>query len=138
MGRIIPAAALYSGLVFAAGFILGAARTLLVAPLAGDVVAVSLELPVMLAVSWRVCGWVMRRRRIEASLPRGLMGALAFALLMLAEAGLALAMGRTLHEHLANYLTVAGIIGLVGQLGFAAIPLICRSPIEGPRTSAPA
>ncbi|MEL7429628.1 MAG: hypothetical protein AAFN43_06475 [Pseudomonadota bacterium] len=47
----IFAGAAYFAIVFAAGFILGAARTFLLAPVAGEMLAVLVELPFILAVS---------------------------------------------------------------------------------------
>jgi hypothetical protein len=52
------------------------------------------------------------------------MGASAFVLLMGAEAaGGILIFGRTLEEHIGLYGTVAGAVGLSGQLAFGFIPV---------------
>jgi hypothetical protein len=45
---------------------------------------------------------------------------------MLAELGLSLAFGRTVAAHLAGLLTPAGLLGLVGQGLFAALPVLMR------------
>jgi hypothetical protein len=119
------AAFAYFGLSFAIAFVLGAIRTLAVVPLAGEIAAVAIEAPIMLAVSWFVCRWTVTRfdvpRRIA---PRACMGALAFALLMAAEFSLAvLAFGRTPSAFLASFGTVAGAIGLAAQMGYGLMPI---------------
>ncbi len=54
--RAVLAGVLYFGLVFALGFILGTLRVLVLEPRLGSTGAVLLELPVMLAASWLLCG----------------------------------------------------------------------------------
>uniref|UniRef100_UPI00286E8240 hypothetical protein n=1 Tax=Sandarakinorhabdus sp. TaxID=1916663 RepID=UPI00286E8240 len=78
-----------------------------------------------LAVSW---WW---GRRLLARQPLGLagravMGGTAFVWLMLAEFGLALAFGRAPGAYLASFFTADGLLGLAGQLGFAALPLFIK------------
>lgn len=125
--------ALYFAAVFATGFVLGVVRTLWVLPRAGPVGAVLIELPVILAVSWGVARALLRRWPLDT--PGALaMGAFAFALLMLGEAGISVLLaGRSLAEHLALYARPEHLLGLLGQLVFAALPawLARRSP--GPR-----
>ncbi len=117
---VTPAFA-YALPVFAAGFVLGALRTLWLAPMVGPLAAVAMELPVILAVSWFVAGAVLRRW----SLPRAerlVMGAIAFVILMACEAGLSLGFGRTLRDFAADMATAHGALGLAGQIAFALIP----------------
>uniref|UniRef100_UPI0013D942F5 hypothetical protein n=1 Tax=Sandarakinorhabdus rubra TaxID=2672568 RepID=UPI0013D942F5 len=57
---------------------------------------------------------------------RAVMGGTAFLWLMAAELGLSLAFGRTAGEHLAALLAPAGLLGLAGQILFAALPLLVR------------
>jgi hypothetical protein len=111
--------------IFAFGFVLGTVRTVWLAPAIGELLAVAAELPVMLAASWWWC------RRLLASQPlaitgRATMGASAFIWLMLAELVLSLMFGRTLADHRAGLVTPAGLLGLTGQLLFAALPLIIK------------
>lgn len=126
MKRALAAGALYFLLVFLLGMALGTIRILLIEPRVGAVASVLLELPFMLAASWFVCGWLIRYLSVPAAVSmRMMMGAVAFALLMAAELGLSLfAVGGTVEEHFANYGQAAPLIGLLGQLAFAAFPLL--------------
>lgn len=122
--RVLLIGALYLVAVFAAGFVLGVLRTLVVVPLLGALWAVLLELPVILAIAWLVCSRVLRRWPLSASAALG-MGLVAFSLLMLVEAGLSnLLAGRSLTEHLALYTELPHQVGLAGQLVFAVFPWI--------------
>ena len=126
MVAAIRAGIAYAIVVFLIGFGLGTFRVLLLIPQVGETVAVSLETPLMLAASWFVCRWCLDwldvPRTVEA---RSLMGAIAFAVLMSVEVYLAvLAFGRSMTEHLASYASVAGAIGLAGQILFATFPVV--------------
>jgi hypothetical protein len=118
----------YFAVAFAAGFALGTLRVLVVAPRLGEAAAVLLELPVMLAISWAACGWVLDRFAVPpGGLHRLATGAFAFALLMLAELAVAvIAFGRSPAEHLAAYRSAGAALGLAAQLAFAAFPLVRR------------
>lgn len=119
------AALSYFGGVFALGFVLGVARTLFVEAGVSRLLGVALELPVMLAFSAWWCSRLLRQQAVPARVPaRQQMGALAFALLMLAELLLStLLAGRTLAEHLALYRQPSHQLGLAGQLVFGLMPL---------------
>lgn len=125
MQRIVLAASAYFAGVFALGFVLGAVRVLWVAPAVGEWAATLVELPPMLAAAWAWCGFLLRRFAVPATLAARLaMGALAFALLMLAEIALGVALfGRGLPEQVAAMTGGAGLAGLIGQALFAALPL---------------
>lgn len=125
MPRFIAPAVSYVALIFAAAFVLGALRVTLVAPATGPLLAVALEVPLVLALSWLVAGRLLRRWPLGLS-DRLAMGALAFALLMLAELALALAFGQTPARFLADLATPPGALGLVGQIGFGLIPALRR------------
>lgn len=118
----------YFALVFAAGFGLGTIRALLLVPALGAAPAVAIELPVMLVFAWIACGWLVRRFAVPA-IPgaRLAMGAAAFALLMAAEAALAvLGFGQSPEAYLAGLATPAGLLGLAGQVAFGLMPLVRR------------
>jgi len=124
--RAAAAGAAYFLILFLAGFMLGTLRVLVIAPRLGDVLAVLLELPLMLAASWLVCRSLIRRMAVPAdSVSRLLMGLTGFVLLMLAEVALSLfGFGRSLGMQLAALNQPAGLIGLAGQIAFGAIPLL--------------
>jgi len=124
--KALLAGAAYFAVVFAAGFVLGAIRTLVLAPRVGDLAAVLIELPVILAIAWWVCGQIIRQFRLPGDLTsRLVMGASAFALLILAEFALAALMsGISLSGFVAAWLTPAGAVGLAGQVLFAIFPVV--------------
>lgn len=128
MKQAIRAGLAYFLAVFAIGFVLGTLRVTVMAPRIGPLGAVALEIPVMLAAAWLICGYLLRRQRVESRVPARLaMGTGAFALLMLAELGLSIALaGRTPAQHWALYRQLPDQIGLAGQLLFAAFPLLQR------------
>jgi hypothetical protein len=129
MTRAILAGLAYFGVVFAAGFALGALRVLVLAPKLGESTAVLVELPFILAISWVTCRWLIARFRVPKMLTdRLVMGGLAFAVLLGAEIGVSvLGFGRTLSAHLQQYLTLPAFIGLVGQIVFAMFPVFQRT-----------
>ena len=128
MGKAIRAGALYFALVFALGFVLGTIRTLFLEPSLGNLAAALIELPVMLAAAWAICGWVLRRTAVPPRTSERLaMGATAFLLLMIAELAVSvLLLGRTPAGHLATYRLFDKQLGLAAQLLFALFPLIRR------------
>jgi hypothetical protein len=124
-----PAAAAgfaYFLIVFAAGFALGALRTLLLEPAVGRLAAVAIELPVMLTVSWLACGWCVKRFRVAAMWSdRWLMGGLAFALLIASEASLFVLLGGgSPAAFLHSQTEPGGALGLAGQCLFGLLPVL--------------
>lgn len=136
--RAVRAGAFYFAVVFAAGFILGTARVLLLAPRLGELLATVLELPLMLAISWLASGKLIARFRIPPRTePRLTMGAVAFALLMLAEVLLSVTLfERSMNEFVEGLATPQGMLGFAGQLLFALMPLLHRMR-EPPREDPP-
>ena len=127
-GRLAAAAVAglaYFAIVFAAGFVLGTVRTLLLAPALGDLAAVLVEIPVMLLVAWAACRWLVGRFAVgPRSVDRLVMGGVGFGLLMAAELLLSLALGRSPAEFLAGLGAPAGAAGLAAQVVFALLPLV--------------
>lgn len=124
MAAAIRAGVLCFALVFAAGFVLGTLRVLVVAPAIGETAAVLAELPVILLIAWRLCRRLAARERVPAEpLPRAVMGGLAFVLLIGAEAALGAVLGRPLAAQAAALATPAGLAGLAGQIAFGLMPL---------------
>jgi hypothetical protein len=119
----------YTLIVFAVAFVVGAVRVTLLAPRVGALLAVLVEAPIVLMVSWQASTWCVRRFCVPA-VPgvRARMGVVAFAALMTLELGVAvLAFGETLAHYLAKFATAPGLVGLAVQGGFATIPwLQCR------------
>lgn len=126
MNRAAKAGIAYFAGMFALGFVLGTVRVLLLAPVLGDWGATFAELPVMLAISWIYCGWLLRRLAVPGAFgARLLMGAVAFTLLMIAEVLLGVGLfERTLPQQVGEMTSGAGLAGLVGQLAFAAFPVL--------------
>ena len=126
MSRIAAAAASYAGLIFAAGFVLGTLRVLVLVPRIGAEVAEAIEVPIMLALSFLVARWQVARHGVPARLPPRLaMGGLAFILLMSAEIVLGvIGFGQPLAEVLTGYGDPRRWIGLGGQIAFGLMPVL--------------
>ena len=125
MARSLIVGAAYFLIVFAVAFALGVLRVTFVEPAVGAVWATLAELPFTLAASWAICAWLCRRWRMSSVAQAASMGASAFVLLMGAEAaGGILIFGRTLGEHFALFGTVAGVLGLSGQIAFGVFPIV--------------
>ena len=121
----IKAGILYFAIVFGAGFILGTLRVIVLMPVIGELASVTLELPIMLFISWLACSKLVSHFSIPTKVPHRLaMGALAFGLLMLAEFGLSVfAFNQSAAEYFVHLVTASGLLGLAGQIAFAFIPL---------------
>lgn len=121
--RIASAAAAYWAAVFALGFVLGTIRVLWVIPLVGLLPATLIELPLILGGSWLASGWLVRRFALERQGEALAVGALAFAILMLAECALAgMLSGQTPAQWLAGLRQPHALVGLAGQVVFALMP----------------
>jgi hypothetical protein len=128
MRTILLCAAAYFAIVFAAAFALGAVRVTMIAPRTGALPAVLIEVPIVLAIAWGVCRRLIGFFRLPATASARLqMGGAAFALLMAMEAAVSVfGLGRTLADDLNAFKTAAGFAGLLGQIGFALVPLAQR------------
>lgn len=126
MRRALAAAAAYFAIVFALAFLLGVARTQFVAPRVGELVAVLIEAPIVLLISWRAAGWSIRRFSVMArASDRATMGLAAFLLLMTVETAMSLVLfDRPLAQQFAAWATAAGAIGLLAQAAYGLIPLL--------------
>ena len=120
----IIAGLLYYAAVFSFAFVLGVARTLIIAPWLGITAAVLIEVPIVVSASWVVARRLLRRRPLSLS-QRASMGALGFVLLMASEVLLAgLIRDQFIGQWVAELFTPVGMVGLVGQFAFGAIPLL--------------
>ena len=133
MAPALRAGLCYFAVVFAAGFVLGAVRELVLLAILGSTLAIVLEVPVMLPLSWLVCAWLVRRFSVPPSpSARITMGAVAFLLLIAAETVLGVVgFGRSLTEQLQTYRALGPALGLVAQIAFAAFPLIQATKAPG-------
>lgn len=126
---VFAAAWRYLAGIFALGFVLGTLRTLWLAPLVGPVVAVTCELPLILAASWYWARRLLARHRLAGRGQALAMGAIAFALLMVGELVLGMALGgQSGAQWFAALAEPAGTLGLSGQIGFALIPALIWRP----------
>ena len=127
MQTILLAAIRYFLIVFAAGFVFGTIRTLATADTPdARLLAIAIELPAIIAVSWFACRHTVRRLNVSPdSAGRLAMGAVAFGILMVAELVLDFALaGRSVQEHFALYVEPSHMLGLAGQVGFALLPWV--------------
>ena len=123
MQGVLSAALAYWAFVFAAGSVLGTLRVTLLAPQVGPLAAVACEVPLMLVISLWGAARVLRRWPLAGRTARLAMGAVAFALLIAAEAALArLAFGQALSGWAQDIATPHGALGFAGQVVFALIP----------------
>lgn len=121
----LKAGTVYFIAVFLLGFVMGTFRVLLMAPTMGDVAATIVELPLMLLASWFSSAWSIRRFQVPSELGvRGIMGALAFAMLIGAETILGLVgFNRTIEQQLSVYRETGPMLGLMAQIMFAVFPI---------------
>jgi hypothetical protein len=126
MMRALKAGAIYFGLAFAAGFLLGTLRVLLVAPILGARIGELAEMPIMLLVVYLAARWVTRRFSLPyVAAQRLAIGLIGLALLLVFEFTLVLRLrGMTFDDYLAGFDPVAGTAYWIAQGLFAAMPLL--------------
>ncbi len=121
---LLRAGATYFALVFAAGFVFGIARQVVLVPVIGATAAVAVEAPVILAVSALVARWSVNSFA-ATSRDAIAIGAIALAFLLVAEAVLAGPVrGWSLAQWLGHFATTDGALSLALYLAFAAMPWI--------------
>ena len=126
MGRALAAATAYFAIVLSLAFILGVARALVIAPAVGELVAVLIEVPIILFISWRAATWCIGRYAVAArTSDRLMMGLAAFLLLLAVETAMSLLLfGCPLAQQFAADATAAGAIGLLAQGAFGLMPVL--------------
>jgi hypothetical protein len=124
MSSVLKASLAYFVIVFTFAFILGTVRVLVVAPRLGELVAVILEVPLVIFVSYLAARFCTARFAVPANKgPRLVMGLAAFALLMAVEFILSVLMfGRPPSAFLTGFTHLPGQIGLAGQIVFGLMP----------------
>lgn len=126
--RLAAVSAVYAGVAFAAGFVLGTVRVLVLEPRLGTVGSVLIEGPIMLAVSYLAARWVVARWMCDASRGRRvMMGMVALGMLLLLEFAISPVVnadtaGGWVRGFFAKFATTAGMIGAGLQVGFAVMP----------------
>ena len=126
-GAIVRAGALYFLIVFAAGFLFGLLRVLLVVPRLGTRTAELIELPLMLVVIGLAARWLVRRYPRFSTSRRLAAGALALGLLAAAELILAWQLsGLGPLAYIASRDPVSGTAYAVCLLVFALAPAALR------------
>lgn len=125
---VLRGAALYFGIVFAVGFVLGAVRVPFLVPWLGERAAELAEMPLMFIAVFLAAGHVVRKYGASVSgRSWALVGMLALALLVCAELLLAVALaGRGVGEYIAGRDPVSGSVYLGMLLLFAAMPWLRR------------
>ncbi|MGQ0741706.1 MAG: hypothetical protein ACT4OG_05355 [Alphaproteobacteria bacterium] len=128
MKAAIKAGIAYFVLIFAAGFVFGSVRAFVLIPLLGETgraLGMLIELPIVLGLSWFVCGYLISNFGVGAARSERLaMGVTAFVLLLTGELALRLVSGRSFSEFIASYTTWEMSVGLAAQILFGAVPLI--------------
>lgn len=107
---------------------IGTLRVLVVEPRLGATISVAIELPFMLLASWLVARRLVAGFDLSGPRSKLVMGATGLVLLLVAETVLGIAFGQPLSDQFATYSTLRGLLNLVGQLGFAAMPMLVRWP----------
>lgn len=123
---------LYFALVFATGFILGAIRVFWVVPRLGIRAAELLETPFMIAATWLVARWIVRRYHVPpVASSRLAIGLVGLAFLLIAEFGIAARLqGQSFEEAVWNRDPISGTAYFVSLGLFAVMPaLISPRPL---------
>lgn len=126
MIHVLKAGIFYFALVFAAGFVLGAIRTLWVVPQVGTRMAELMETPIMLVAIGLAARWVVRRLSVpyRVSIRLGI-GFIALVLLLAAEFALVLRLrGMSITEYFATLDPVSGTVYHISLGIFAVMPLL--------------
>ena len=125
----------YYAVVFSIAFALGVARTLMITHAIGVTIAVLLEVPLLVVVSWLAARRQLKDRSLEPW-QRAMVGGLAFALTIASEVILAqLLRGQTIAEWAADVARPLGLVGLAGQLVFGLIPILAGQENPTPAAS---
>jgi hypothetical protein len=123
--QTLKAAVLYFVLVFGAGFVLGAIRTLWMVPRLGVRMAELMEAPIMLGISIVAAGWVVRKVGLSPRWRTRLaMGCIALSLMLLVEFSFVMWIrGLTLRGYFETRDPVSGTVYFLTLGAFAAIPM---------------
>jgi len=126
----LKAGVLYFALVFAAGFVLGAVRTLWVVPRLGLRTAELAEAPIMFCISILAARWVLRHVEVSPLRSRRLaMGCIAIGLMLLVEFTVVLWIrGMTIRGYFRARDPISGTAYFLSLGAFAVIPIFAGRP----------
>ena len=127
---VVRAGISYFLVTFAAAFLFGTFRQLVLVPAIGVTYAVLIEMPVILSIAYFVARWINEKfNRATTFLQRLAIGVIGFTCLMFSEAGLSsLFRGWTFDKWLGHFATPDGAISLVMFVLFAFIPVLAGRP----------
>jgi hypothetical protein len=121
------AGAAYALLLLFAGTVFGTARVLVLAPQFGEVAALAIELPAMLAIAWVLAGRLVRRLPRPDPGVRATLAASAALLFFAGEIGLGWAVfGQPPATWAAGLARPAALAGFAAQLAALAMPILRR------------
>jgi hypothetical protein len=123
----VAAGAAYALLLLVAGTVFGFTRTFVLAPRLGEVAALAIELPTMLAIAWVAAGRLVRRLPRPTPGARAMLTASAALVFFVGEIGLGWALlGQPPAAWAAGLARPAGLAGLAAQLAALAMPILRR------------
>lgn len=123
----ILAGVTYFGIVFSIAFLFGTIRVILIVPRVGELIAVVMEMPAVLMVSWKSACWTVGKYDIaQRFTDRATMGGVAFVTLICAELSLSVvAFGKTPSEFRREQTSsTPKLLGLAGQVLYGLFPII--------------
>ncbi len=126
--RPTKAGMLYAFGVFVVGFAFGVVRMMLLEPNLGELWPIIIEVPIILGVSWILCQRAIAVLRVSGDWrSRALMAVVSLTVLLIAEITLwTMMFDYSLVTFFVRYTTLAGAIGLIGQITFASFPMLHR------------
>jgi hypothetical protein len=127
MAVVLRFGALYAAIVFAFGLVLEALRGSFLSPIAGELVAVLIELPIMLALCWLVASRIFPGRGLQPG--QGIeIGLTAFLLLQVAGSVLFGALGPySFTDNILFYmgdLSPARVVVMISHVLIVAMPFV--------------
>ncbi len=124
MASVIKLGLIYFALAFAAGFVFGPLREMLITPYLGRAVGILIEAPFMLIVITGSANWIVTRYSVRSRNDRIGIGAVALGALLLAETFSSMTLrGISFKDFLAGFSSLSGIISMALFLAFAAMPI---------------
>lgn len=126
MQKILAEMALYFGIVFCVGFLLGPIRVLWLEPRLGALLAVVLEMPLLLTAMAVAARWSPRKAGMDLGIgPLMAMGVGALALVLAADFSIGTWLrGLTVSQQIRQFSTPAGLLYAASLAAFAAMPLL--------------